>query len=428
MAATKLISYENLQTYDGLIKQFINTTEGKSIHTILYDSTSKAIKFYKKENATLADTADYSINIPADLDGSATIATVTNGVVTLKAGIVEADGVVSNNSDADITLAKVATRGEAVDVSTEAITDGDVSDPQTLYAAGTVQGTLESIARDLNNLTSESVVTVEKQQTAETGYFATYVVKQNNAQVGDKINIPKDYLVKSATVETVTVEDVPYEGAEVGDKYIDFTVNVYEGTGTESHIYIPVDDLMAAVSGGTTTVANEYELQVSVSDHNVITATLNNIYAQKVQYVPTSATTVLTSVTTVKGALDAIDTLIQNMDADIDAGGTAAHSGVFVVSGVTETNGVVTGVDSVEVEPAGTTAAAIAALDSNTADATSTVDTGLVVLTEVGIVDGLISTKKAHTFGTAANYADTAFLKTADYTTAQTADIEDLFD
>ena len=40
-------------------------------------------------------------------------------------------------------------------------------------------------------------VTVEKQAQAETGYAHTYVVKQNNTQVGVKINIPKDFLVKS---------------------------------------------------------------------------------------------------------------------------------------------------------------------------------------------------------------------------------------
>ena len=45
------------------------------------------------------------------LDGTATIATINNNnVVTLKAGIVETNGIVSNNTDADIVLAKVAKR------------------------------------------------------------------------------------------------------------------------------------------------------------------------------------------------------------------------------------------------------------------------------------------------------------------------------
>ena len=346
------------------------------------------------------------------------LAEVNNNVVTIH-GISEADGeiVVGADSANDIVLEEVAYTGAAADVSTAVITDGDATDPQTLYPAGTAQGTLEAIARDLNALESESVVTVEKQQTAETGYFATYVVKQNNVAVGEKINIPKDYLVKSATVETVITPNVPYQGAEVGDKYIDFTVNVYEGQGTESHIYIPVDDLMAAISGGTTTVANEYELQVSVDAHNVITAALNNIYAQKVQYVPTSATTVLTNVTTVKGAIDAIDTLIQGMDADLDASGTPAHSGVFVMNGVTEADGVITSVDSIEVEPAGAVAAAIDALDA-TPSQTAGTDGLALSLTEVNGVVTSIS----------GSIAPGTYYDTTNYVLAEASDINALFE
>lgn len=51
------------------------------------------------------------------LDSTADIASVSNGVVTIKAGLVEEDGIVTNSSDSDITLAKVATTGAAVDVS-----------------------------------------------------------------------------------------------------------------------------------------------------------------------------------------------------------------------------------------------------------------------------------------------------------------------
>jgi hypothetical protein len=52
-----------------------------------------------------------------NLDGTATIATAANGVVTLKAGIVETNGIIANNTEADITLAKIATTGAAADVT-----------------------------------------------------------------------------------------------------------------------------------------------------------------------------------------------------------------------------------------------------------------------------------------------------------------------
>ena len=53
-----------------------------------------------------------------------------------------------------------------------------------------------------------------------------------------------------------------------------------------------------------------------------------------------------------------ISTAVQALDADLDATGTAANGGVFVVSGVTEVNGVLTAVDSVEVDAAGAAATA----------------------------------------------------------------------
>ena len=88
------------------------------------------------------------------------------------------------------------------------------------------------------------VVTVEQQSTAETGYLTTYVVKQNGTQVGSKINIPKDYLVKSATVETCDTANSPVSGYNVGDKYLDFIVNTKDNSGTDEHLYILVNDLV----------------------------------------------------------------------------------------------------------------------------------------------------------------------------------------
>lgn len=288
-----------------------------------------------------------------------------NDVISIY-GIKEVDGKISKGAS-KIDLAKVAKTGAAADVSTAAITDGDATDPQTLYAAGTAQGTLEAIARDLNDLTTESAVTVEKLTTPTTGYLASYAVKQNGAQVGATIDIPKDFLVKSATVKTVTTADDPYPGAKVGDKYIDFVVNVKEGTATDTHLYIAVNDLVHPLSGDTTTVANEYELQISVDSTNKISATLNNIYAKKVQFVPTSATTVLTSVTTVEGALNKVDELIQGMDADLDAATDASITDEFkvaVLTGVTEVNGTLTAVDSIDVDQAGAATAAYNAIGS----------------------------------------------------------------
>lgn len=92
-----------------------------------------------------------------------------------------------------------------------------------------------------------TVVTVEKQSTPETDATATYVIKQNGAQVGTKINIPKDFLLKSASRETVGATPTSIEednNLTTGDVYLDFVVNTIDDDETDSHLIIPVNDLI----------------------------------------------------------------------------------------------------------------------------------------------------------------------------------------
>ena len=114
-------------------------------------------------------------------------------------------------------------------------------DPSDL---NTVEKSLVKLRDAINAGGSGSVVDVKKLDTAETGYIATYQITQGGNPVGVNINIPKDFLVKSASLKEVTEADKPYTGAKVGDKYIDFIVNSKDGSATEEHIYLPVNDLV----------------------------------------------------------------------------------------------------------------------------------------------------------------------------------------
>lgn len=91
---------------------------------------------------------------------------------------------------------------------------------------------------------------LERQETAEDGYFATYRLKrvdgENVTYVGDEINIPKDLVLQSGTLQVVTEPDQPYEGAEVDDPYLDLVLNDEANT----HIYIPVRGIMLPYVGG----------------------------------------------------------------------------------------------------------------------------------------------------------------------------------
>lgn len=132
--------------------------------------------------------------------------------------------------------------------------------------------------------------TVKQQATAESGYFATYqlfsvVDGGDDVAVGAKINIPKDFLVKSASVETVSTADVPYSGAQVGDKYIDFVVNTVDASETAQHIYLPVNELVDVYTGGNGIAIdanNEITLTVDSNNANGLAVTANGLKLETV--------------------------------------------------------------------------------------------------------------------------------------------------
>ena len=97
------------------------------------------------------------------------------------------------------------------------------------------------------------------------GYAKTYALEQDGIIVGSLIDIPKDLVVSSGEVKTVTTENVPYEGAQVGDKYIDLTL----ANADNGHIYIPVKDLVDVYTGSTSiNVSNSNEISLIIDTNN----------------------------------------------------------------------------------------------------------------------------------------------------------------
>lgn len=144
-------------------------------------------------------------------------------------------------------------------------TDVNTAKSDVIGDATSTGNTLGKLEDRVETLETSTNVTVEKLQTAESGYFASYVVKQNNAQVGATINIPKDFLVKSGSVREIGSSEATQEMPE-GTKVLDFVVNTIEGDGTASHIIIPVSDLVDVYTGGD---------GIAVSSANVISAVLD---------------------------------------------------------------------------------------------------------------------------------------------------------
>ena len=86
--------------------------------------TSTGVVSFKHDDVVkfTVSLADYLAAEVAKLDGSAVIASNVDGVVTIKAGVSEADGKIANAAGDDIILKKVATTGKAADVLMDAVT------------------------------------------------------------------------------------------------------------------------------------------------------------------------------------------------------------------------------------------------------------------------------------------------------------------
>lgn len=144
------------------------------------------------------------------------------------------------------------------------------------YISGTLSTRIDNNDKDIDYLSTNLSISISESATTLSSILKSYVVKQGTREVGI-IDIPKDFLVKSATIKTVTTPNQPYEGAQVGDKYIDLEINAKTGETEDSHLYIPIKDMVDAYSGATTDT-----ISVQIGDNNDISAIIldNSILAK----------------------------------------------------------------------------------------------------------------------------------------------------
>lgn len=190
-----------------------------------------------------------------------------SGVITLKG-----DG--ANNGDVNLTMNGQQMQAAIVGLGTAAYTNSSAYDVSGAAAAvlGTsgdpsTAKTVHGLDAKIDAIKSDSSISISEAAGTD-DVLKVYTITQGSATVG-AINIPKDFLVKSGEVKTVGTAGEPYEGAVVGDKYLDFVVNTKDGSGNDTHIYIPVKDLTDVYIGGSTTT-----IDVSVGSNNQITASI----------------------------------------------------------------------------------------------------------------------------------------------------------
>lgn len=127
----------------------------------------------------------------------------------------------------------------------------------TFAADGTVSITPVPYTSELVTKEGLYEYTVEKGTTVS-GFAATYYLKKGVERVGVPINIPLDQVLNSAKVKTVSMDNTPYPGAKVGEKYIEF---LFQNSSVVQ--YLPAKDLGADYHGDN--------MYIRVSNEGIIT-------------------------------------------------------------------------------------------------------------------------------------------------------------
>lgn len=219
---------------------------------------------------------------------------------------------------------------------------------------------------------------IKKLDAANEGMSASYQLTKNGTGVGTVIDIPKDMVVKSGTVETYKAGNLPTGVTEAGT-YIVLTL----ANATEDTLYINVGGLIEYVTGGS---AADDAIQVNVtSDTHKVTASVKN------------------------GSLT-----LAMMDADVKASLAKADSAVQKVE-VGTTNGTIK-VDGKEVAVAGLQDAAYATVESLNATAQDKVDAATTAL-----IGKDADTDAENTIKGAKKYADKVAAASADINYTDTA-------
>lgn len=345
------------------------------------ESTANSIRNIAK---SYIDALDTSADVP--------IASVSENVVTLKAGLQEVDGIISNTSDSDIVLEEVAVTGAAEDVSYDNTTSE--------LTATDVQAAIDEVAAASAGGVSSKTVYMVSASTSGTEYAAIYNFYQGdegdasdpdaNELIGT-INVKKDQFVDEASVVDITFDSVNnklmdgttdvtalIKGAGVTPTAADagkYAKLIFAVKGSESNkkdtIYFSLREFVDIYTGGSTS-----EITVSIDNNNVVTADVVDVAASKVTYIAADAehsvaresvgaalarldgsdSTTGSVSKKVKDAVDALDAVADATKTAIDGATdrTLANSdGVFVLQSVTEADGKLSAMGVAEVAQIG---------------------------------------------------------------------------
>lgn len=222
----------------------------KEVSNKIIDADKATIAFYVNE-------AEDNINI--NIVGK----TVTNNNYNIDTNNPKSGGANSflRNYDKSIIFQKINNTAGRIDL--HVASENVVFDPQESGLTSTkIAPAIRELKGNIDNITVPEYSV--KETTVTEGYSKTYSLTKDGAEVGVKINIPKDLVVNRGSVKVVATADTPYDGAVVGDKYLDIELN----DPTQDHIYIPVKELVDVYIAGD---------GIEIDENNVIKSKNSNL-------------------------------------------------------------------------------------------------------------------------------------------------------
>lgn len=212
-------------------------------------------------------------------DLASDVATLQGQVADLikKVGAPAGDGIPSTGiyNELDALRSRINSKVASVKASDKSVTvdNTDATNPTVKVTISAAEDNALSLADDgLKVVIPEVTVpeySMKKLDTATTGMSASYQLTKDGTGIGTIIDIPKDMVVSSGTVETFKAGALPTGVTEPGTYIVLVLANA-----TNDSLYIKVDDLIEYVTGGSD---ENDAIQINVtSDTHKVSASVKN--------------------------------------------------------------------------------------------------------------------------------------------------------
>lgn len=274
MDTINYVDLAGLRVFKGLIENEITKGDEKSIKSVLFNSATRTLNFYKKDMPTENDIPDLSITLPKDQDISNLIEKISGGVKDNVVTIGEGGIIV----DSGVAITDVATKTEIEAVNTKV---GDISQLNTTAKTDLVKAINE--VRIAISAGGESGALSIDTETTTDGMLKSYTIKQGGTTVGT-IDIPKDLVVTAGSVVTDPEGEDPgtYIKLVIANQEDPLLINVgklvdiYKAKSAATQIQLVIDSATREISAtivsgsvGTTELADDAITTVKIADANV---------------------------------------------------------------------------------------------------------------------------------------------------------------